>query len=294
MTAIDSPSDPRTTAPHLSGAAPAGYVPPPPVAMAPLPSTNRRFTAWRAISALMLREMSTSYGRTPGGYAWEILEPALAIGLLTAIFSAGFKTPPLGTNFAMFYASGMVAFQMWSKLSQNVASAVTYSRPFLAYPAVTFFDTLAARFLLALLTQAIVSYLLIFSIRKIYDTQTVVEFGVIFKGYALTVFFALSVGLMNAFLFQKYPLYKNLWTITSRPLMFVSGIIILYDSMPEPYRSWLWWNPLVHCIGIIRSGFYIHYDAAYASPVYVLTVSGLVGVIGALFLIRYIHELLEI
>ena len=37
--------------------------------------TNRRFASFRAIGALILREMATSYGRSPGGYIWAILEP---------------------------------------------------------------------------------------------------------------------------------------------------------------------------------------------------------------------------
>ncbi|MGV6848837.1 MAG: ABC transporter permease [Marinibacterium sp.] len=294
MTATDPASASLLPAPPPHGAQDSGYVPPPPVPATPPPSTNRRFTTWRSIAALMLREMTSSYGRTPGGYIWEILEPALGVALLVMIFKTGLRTPPLGTNFAMFYATGILSFQMWSKLSSNVAAAVRYSRPFLGYPAVTFLDALIARFLLAVLTQAIVSFLLIASIRSIYDTQTIVDFGTILLGYAMTIAFALGVGLMNAFLFEMYPLYKNIWNITTRPLLFISGVIILYDVIPDPYRSWLWWNPLVHCIGVIRSGFYIHYDAAYASPIYVFIVTGVTGAAGLLFVSRYYRDLLDI
>ena len=38
-----------------------------------LPSATR--SSLRAVAALVLREMSTRYGRTPGGYLWAILEP---------------------------------------------------------------------------------------------------------------------------------------------------------------------------------------------------------------------------
>ncbi|MCC5956800.1 MAG: hypothetical protein JJU07_11910, partial [Natronohydrobacter sp.] len=31
--------------------------------------------SFRSISALMLREMATRYGRTPGGYLWAVVEP---------------------------------------------------------------------------------------------------------------------------------------------------------------------------------------------------------------------------
>ncbi|MEL6475009.1 MAG: sugar ABC transporter permease, partial [Pseudomonadota bacterium] len=34
---------------------------------------RRRFASLRSIIALMLREMATSYGRSPGGYLWAVL-----------------------------------------------------------------------------------------------------------------------------------------------------------------------------------------------------------------------------
>ena len=292
MTATSDPSSEcpsgRPTAASL-----AAYAPPP-VARAPEPSTNRRFATWRTISALILRDMSATYGRSPGGYLWMILEPALGITLLTAIFSAGFRSPALGTNFAIFYATGLVPFQMYSAISSTMAYAVRGSRPLLAYPGVTFLDTLLAKLLLTILTQALVSLIVISVIRTIYVTQTVIEFDTILTGYAMLIAFATAVGLMNGFLFMKFEIWARIWNILSRPLVFISGVIFLYDSLPEPYRGWLWWNPLVHCIGVIRSGFYIHYDALYASPLYVFVVSGLVGLTGMLFLSRHYRELLEI
>ncbi len=272
---------------------PDDYIPPP-VAMAPQPSVNRRFATWRTIMALMLREMSTTYGRSPGGYAWVILEPALGILALTAIFSAGFRTPALGNNFAMFYATGLVPFQMYVAIASSTAGAVKNSRSLLAYPGVTFIDTLLARFLLTALTQALLNYIVIAFIRTIYDTRTVVEFGTLMVGYSMVICFGAAVGLLNGFLSMRYELWGRIWSIVTRPLVFVSGVIFLYDSMPQPYRGWLWWNPLVHCIGTIRSGFYIHYDALYASPLYVFIVSAIVGVTGMLFLSRHYRDLLEI
>lgn len=289
-----APAQPTAHTPAPLTAEDVTYEVPPPVARAPDPSTNRRFATLRTISALVLREMSATYGRSPGGYVWMILEPALGITLLTAIFSAGFRNPALGTNFAIFYATGLVPFQMYVTIAGSVGNAVKASRSLLAYPGVTFFDALMARLILTVLTQALVSYVVISAIRMIYVTQTVVEFDTILVGYSMLIVFATAVGLMNGFLFMKYEIWARVWGIISRPLVFISGVIFLYDNMPEPYRGWLWWNPLVHCIGVIRSGFYIHYDALYASPLYVFTVSAIVGVTGMLFLSRHYRELLEL
>lgn len=223
-----------------------------------------------------------------------ILEPALGITLLTMIFSAGFKNPSLGINFAIFYATGLVPFQMYGTISANMSMAVKSSKALLAYPGVTFFDTLIARLLLSVLTQALVSYLVIAVIRTIYETQTVLRFGIILEGYAILIFFSVAVGLLNGFLFMKYEIWARVWSIITRPLLFVSGVIFLWENIPEPYQSWLWWNPLVHCIAWVRKGFYVGYDAPFASPLYVCIVAGVVGVTGMLFLSRHYRDLLEI
>ena len=36
-----------------------------------------RVQTFRTISALIMREMQTTYGRSPGGYLWAVLEPVL-------------------------------------------------------------------------------------------------------------------------------------------------------------------------------------------------------------------------
>lgn len=121
---------------------------------------HRSFASLRAITALILREMQTSHGRASGGYLWAIAEPVGGIALLTLIFSAGFRTPPLGTNFAIFYATGVVPFMAYLDMSGKVATSIRYSKSLLAYPAVTFLDALLGRILFNAFTQVIVASLI--------------------------------------------------------------------------------------------------------------------------------------
>lgn len=44
----------------------------------------------------------------------------------------GFRTPPLGTNFAIFYATGVVPFMTYLDMSGKVANSIRYSKPLLA------------------------------------------------------------------------------------------------------------------------------------------------------------------
>ena len=129
--------------------------------------------------------MATSYGRSPGGYVWAILEPAAGIALLTAIFSIGFRSPPLGVSFAMFYATGMLPFTLFTDITGKLGQSMNYSKQLLAYPRVTFLDTILARFGLNLMTQILVSYLVIGSILLAFDTRVIMDGPVIARAYGL-------------------------------------------------------------------------------------------------------------
>ncbi|MBM3606113.1 MAG: sugar ABC transporter permease, partial [Alphaproteobacteria bacterium] len=121
---------------------------------------HRSFASLRAIGALILREMQTSHSRASGGYVWAIAEPVGGIVLLTLIFSVGFRSPPIGTNFAIFYATGVVPFMGYLDISGKVSNAIRYSASLLAYPAVTFVDALVARIIFSVVTQIMVATLI--------------------------------------------------------------------------------------------------------------------------------------
>lgn len=256
-------------------------------------ATLPRFASVRTIMALILREMSTTYGRSPGGYVWAVLEPALGLALLVVLFSNGLRTPPLGTNFAIFYASGLMPYFTFLIVANKVGQAVNFSRQLLAYPRVTIIDTVVARFILAALTQFLVSYLLIAAILATMETRTVVVLPAILSAFAMAAALGLGIGVLNAVLMAYYPIWQSIWSILTRPLVLASGVIFLHDRIPSPYREWLEWNPLVHVVGHARTGFYYSYRGEYVDITYVYVVALICGAVGLLFLRRYYRDTFE-
>ncbi|EYD76927.1 STRUCTURAL ELEMENTS, Cell Exterior, surface polysaccharides/antigen [Rubellimicrobium mesophilum DSM 19309] len=120
------------------------------------------FATTRVVVALMLREMATTYGRKPGGYVWVVVEPIAGIAIMSWLFMAiGLRSPSLGTNFPIFYATGLLPYSTFLIVSQRVSQSLKFSGRLLDYPRVTVMDTLMARYLLNLLTQVLVAYLVI-------------------------------------------------------------------------------------------------------------------------------------
>lgn len=245
------------------------------------------------MAALILREMATTYGRSAGGYIWALLEPVLGILLLSVVFSMMLSKPALGTNFPLFYATGLLPFAMYLDLAQKVAASIRYSRPFLAYPSVTYIDAMAARIVLNALTHAVVLVVVVGGIHFIYRIPLAINPGEVVEGLLMITALATGVGTLNCYLMTAFPVWERAWGIMNRPLFLSSGIFFLYDQMPPVAQKILWYNPVVHCIAQIRKGVYPIYEASFVSAGYVFAVSSALLILGLLLLIRNHRDLLE-
>lgn len=252
----------------------------------------RRFRTGRTVTALMLREMTTTYGRSPGGYLWAVLEPIGAILLLSVAFSLLLRSPSLGTSFLMFYATGYMPFTLYQSTNTKVARSIKFSKALLAYPGVTWLDAVLARFALNLVTQITVAFLVFGGILAIVDTRTLLDYPAIAAGLALAAFLGLGIGTLNCFLMTRFPIWEHVWSIATRPLFLASGLFYTLEDLPQAAREILWWNPLIHVTGIMRTGFYPTYDATYVSVPYVCAVAGLTLAVGLMLVRRHIHALL--
>lgn len=255
---------------------------------------RRRFSSMRAVLALMLREMATTYGRSPGGYLWAVIEPAAAVAIMATVFSALVRTPSLGISFALFYASGMLPFLLYVSVQAKVSGGLTYSRPLLAYPTVTYFDSLLARFLLEVMTKLLVGYIVFSAIMFIFENRANLSFLTIFKAYALASLLGLGVGTLNCFMATRFTVYQRAWSILTAPLFLMSCIFFIFEDIPSKFQGYLWYNPLVHITGLMRAGFYSSYRPGYISELYVIGVSLTCLALGLLLLRRFHRDLLNI
>lgn len=279
---------------HPSFPQPPGATPPrtPQAPQDPRSSGRRSYATLRAVGALMLREMGTRYGRSPGGYVWAVAEPVAGIAFLSFVFAVIFDDPPIGRSFAMFYATGILPFMMFNDLHNKVAQSLMYSRPLLAYPTVTFVDALLARFLTNLITHVLIAYLVLGGTMLVFEGRMNIDLPSVVLGLGLAAVLALGVGTLNAFLFAQVPVLQQAWSVLMRPMFIFSCVLIVYDAIPQPFRDWLWWNPLVHAVGLVRAGFYDVYDSHYAAPVYVVGLALVCLAMGLLLLRAHHREIL--
>lgn len=255
---------------------------------------RRRFRFFRSVSALVMREMATSYGRSPGGYLWAIVEPVAAIALMSFVFSLMLRAPSLGNNFPYFYASGYLVFMLYAVLNQNISGAISYSKSLLAYPAVTFTDALLARLILHMMTQVLVMFIVIFGIITLFSIPVILEWDAIFNALGMAITLAFGIGVLNCFLSSRFELWKRLWRIITRPLFLISAVLFIPENVPALYRPYLMINPLAHVTSEMRRGLFPTYDAVYVNSVYVYVVAVVCCILGLIFLLRYYRDIMQL
>ncbi len=259
-----------------------------PVAAKPSnPNHRPRFQAMRVLIALIIREMNTRFGRTWGGYIWAVLEPVAMIGLLSLAFSQFIQSPPVGSSFALFYASGFVPFYFYSEITTATSSAVLFNKQLMQFPAVTPLDAVLARFFLTVITLTVVAVIVFTGVGYFDGWPNGVDYGSLLLSLAAACVLGLGSGTLNCVLFPFFPVWQRIWGVINRPLFLISGVFFTFESMPSQIQSLLWYNPLVHVVGIMRAGIYPSYDAGYISLLFIFGLGLTTFVLGAYLLIRH-------
>lgn len=251
------------------------------------------FQRLRVLFALMVRDMGAQFGRSVGGYIWAVAEPLGGIILLAVVFSLALRSPPIGTSFMLFYATGVIPFFLYNTVQGGTSNALRANRGLLNYPGVTPLDAVFATFVLDVLTMGLVALLLFAGIVLIYDVHINFEPGRVLTAFAMASFLGLGIGTLNSVLFGFFPTWKNLWKVMTRPLYLVSGVFFTYELGPASPQD----HPVVQsdCSRHRRDarGIYGGYPAYYVSYTYVLGIALTLFVIGAYLLRRHASFLIE-
>lgn len=247
----------------------------------------------RVFLAMILREMTTRYGRSAGGYIWAVLEPVASVALFSIIFSQLTRDPALGRSFPLFFATGVVTFIFYRDIADSVSGAFAFNKPLFTYPHITILDAVLARFTLQFLTQVFVAVIVFGGVFAIEGIRPQVDLVPILIAFAIAGGLGLAVGTLNCTLFAFFPTWQRVFNVFNRPLFIVSGIFFTPEMLPPDIRYVLLFNPLVHIIGLTRRGFYSTYGADYISWPLIICAPLIILVVGLILLRRHQGQMLE-
>jgi ABC-type polysaccharide/polyol phosphate export permease/tetratricopeptide (TPR) repeat protein len=233
-------------------------------------------TQWRVVHALIIRETRTRFGGSILGYGWALIEPILHIAMLSVAFAILMRgRPPIGTQFFVFYYTGLIPYHVFVHSSGSMTYAVTSNGGLLQLPLVTTFDVILARGLLELVTDVIVAAVILGGVLFVGVGHLPTDFAGLAAALGLVWLLACGCGFINAVLNAWCKSWDKIWNQVARILYFCSGIFYVPGMMPGWIRDILSWNPLLHGIDWFRSSFFVGYEPFWLDRTYLALAAGL-------------------
>jgi ABC-type polysaccharide/polyol phosphate export permease len=100
-------------------------------------------------------------------------------------------------------------------------------------------------------------------------------------GWAMLAWFSSALALNIGALTSLTEIAERLWHPASYILFPLSGAVFMVDWLADEYRRVILWLPMVHCVELIRDGYFgslvrTHYDMGYVTVVCLaMTATGL-------------------
>ena len=228
-------------------------------------------TQIQVITALVLRELKTRFGREQLGYVWAFFEPLMFVGVFAGIFYLAERPAPAGMPTLLFLVTGIVPFILFRDCMMRAMSAIGSNRPLLMFPQVTPLDLVVGRALLEAATKIVVFVML--AALGLYISDTVRVENALLVGFYLLCLALMGFG-FGAFLGSFTLLFPSVeqfvGPMSVRPLFLCSGLFFTVGMLPEVARDYALINPLLHCSELLRNAFFVQFESNYGDVRYVL------------------------
>ncbi|MCZ4088849.1 hypothetical protein O3W52_01810 [Ensifer psoraleae] len=170
-------------------------------------------------------------------------DPVAHVAMMTVIFQAIARMPALGLSFPLFFASGYLPFTFYQRMSSFMAGTMKANKALLSYPVVSPLDAIVSRFILQFMTDALVAAVILLMIFELGRCDCVYGHRRHGRGCQCGRRAGLGIGTINIVMFARFSLYEQIFGIINRPLFMISGVFFLPESLPNPFRDYILYNP---------------------------------------------------
>ena len=236
------------------------------------PNFSRAFSIQkRVISALILRDMKTRFGRTHVAYLIAIAWPlAHMLGIMGVQFAIG-RVVPIGTDLAVFAATGLLPYILCIYPARMMMQAIKLNQPLLLFSIVKTTDMLIARGILEVLSAAVVAMIFVFIMYASNVDLTPIDMSEAIMAVLGSIYLGVSVGALSAIFFILFGMGWNVTFILISILLYAtSGALLLSSTYPPELLDVLWYNPLFQLVEWMRTAYYDSYANSPLSRTYVL------------------------
>ncbi|MFK4751997.1 ABC transporter permease [Oceanobacter antarcticus] len=226
------------------------------------------------VYALFIRELRTRFGGSRLGYFWAIAEPAGQAAIMAGIFSLLGRSSISGVEVGLFMVTSLLTFKLFNKILTQTANAVQANKGLMSYRQVEPIDPVITRVIIELVTYICVLFLLCVLMAWVLGYEVLPAFPLQLIGaIGLLTLLSLGIGLLLCSLVEYWADTPKLLTVVMTPMLFVSGVFYPASVVPKHYWYLINWNPVFHCLELMREAYFDVYYAGFGSWTYVISLT---------------------
>lgn len=235
----------------------------------------------RVVSALLLREIITRYGRHNIGFLWLFVEPMLFTLAVTLLW-VGLKLNHVSSlPITAFAVTGYSSILLWRNMPGRLIGSVGPNLALMYHRQVKVIDIFISRLLLEFM-GATISFIALTVIFTTFEWMTFPEDLLkVTVGWLMLTWFGSALALLLGALAEEHEIIEKLWHPFAYIIMPLSGAGFIVDSLPKVGQDWILYLPMINAVEYLREGYFgsamvAHYDMGYMAVAnLVLTALGL-------------------
>lgn len=239
------------------------------------------------ITALMLRDMRTRFGRSHLGYLIAVLWPFSHLAVMVGGMAYMRRISPLGGDPIVYGVTGILPYILCLYPARMIGFAIDLNRALLFFPVVRPIDIILSRSIVEMFTACIV-VLLAFAVAfgLGYDLMPIDHYALV-SGIMATVFLSISMGFFNNIALSISKAWNVVFIFSLIVMYLSSGVVMPVTMFPAEIQYLISFNPLFHSVEWLRSAYYQDGSSYLLSKQYLCSVGIgflLLGLLGERFL----------
>lgn len=210
----------------------------------------------RVIGALMVRELSTRFGRENIGFLWVMVEPLLFALLVGAIWRVWKGPEEYGINIVAFVVTGYIPLTFFRQSVTRSADSIRINNSLLYHRQIKINDLIFVRFLIEM-TGGMMAYTfigLVFIAVGIFPFPR--DVGSFLIGWFLYSYFTFSISLFVAPLAEMSDVVEKFLPVTTYVIVPFSGTFSMMSWLSPAARDVLSYSPPVSGMELMRYGIF--------------------------------------
>jgi len=208
----------------------------------------------RVIHALVIRELTTRFGRENIGFLWIMVEPLLFAALVGILWRLTRGPEEHGVSIIAFVATGYIPLTLFRHSVQRSVLVFTANSSLLYHRHIKILDFIIARFIIENI-GCMMAYLFIAVILISTDVMPVpADIGLFICGWALYSFFCFSLCVVLSPLSEISEVMEKFIPVTTYIMIPFSGAFTMSSWLSPRMREFLLLSPFVNGMELMRKG----------------------------------------